>query len=245
MKSSKHTGDNASGASLPGHSPRLRYIDVVELSHNEAQGHRPASETRRTPSHSAYSAQPARPGTSHAGLRVQPSITAAPATARPAPVIDHVAAAREAIAQANREASKIGLGPRFFDTLEETRVATPALLSDDARWVFAVRVKREMQGGRAAIIAPESRRRLLGLANRLGLRDFDANLIIAIVQDDARTFPSIIPVPSDATKGPLALVRSAQPESTESSEMFWWNIGAAAGLACLLCFAMVRWLGVV
>lgn len=206
------------------------------------------SETRRTPAHASQFIQPARPGTSHAGLRVQPSltstVTAAPVSARPAPAIDHVAAAREAIAQANREASKVGLGPRFFDTLEETRVATPALLSDDARWVFAVRVKREMQGGRAAIIAPESRQRLLGLANRLGLRDFDANLIIAIVQDDARTFPSVNPVPSESTKGPLALVRSAQPESTDSGEMFWWNIGAASGLACLLCFAMVRWLGV-
>jgi len=56
----------------------------------------------------------------------------------------------------------------------------------DARWVLACRVAATLEGGRAAILRPESRDRLLSQATRLGLRQFDANLIIAIVQDSAR-----------------------------------------------------------
>jgi hypothetical protein len=57
---------------------------------------------------------------------------------------------------------------------------------DDARAILATRVAASLEGGRAAILRPESRRRVVALATRLGLRPFDANLIIAIVQDGAR-----------------------------------------------------------
>ncbi|HEX8876209.1 MAG TPA: hypothetical protein VF777_05630 [Phycisphaerales bacterium] len=158
-----------------------------------------------------------------------------------------MAAARRMIEEANRESSRIGLGPRFADSLEHTRRATPALMGDDARWVFAVRVRREVQGGHAAIVTPESRKRLLRLANRLGLRDFDANLVIAIVQDDARTFGGTLPIPSESAKGPLALVRPAVVPSTR----FTWRmehlkalapVGASLAIATVFCLAAVRWL---
>ncbi|MBS0191220.1 MAG: hypothetical protein U0573_15435 [Phycisphaerales bacterium] len=226
MKSSTNKGDNAGDAPLPGPNHRLRYVDVVELSHRDA------SASRRTPAQASQAAYPDWPGLRAAGIRVQPRLS------QPAPV-DSAAAAREEIANANREASKLGLGPRFFDTLEQTRIATPALLSDDARWVFAVRVRREIQGGAAAIVVPESRKRLLKLATRLGLRGFDANLIIAIVQDDARNYPSNIPVPSSAIKGPLALIRPASQES--ASDWLWWSIGASIGLAALGCILLAVW----
>ncbi|MBY0112142.1 MAG: hypothetical protein K2Y21_04930 [Phycisphaerales bacterium] len=153
------------------------------------------------------------------------------------------------IEEANRDSSRIGLGPRFADSLESTRRATPALLGDDARWVFAVRVRREVQGGHAAIVTPESRKRLLRLANRLGLRDFDANLVIAIVQDDARTFGGTLPVPSDAVRGPLALVRPAQTPRTPTfflprPERFaaLAPFAASVALAFVLAFMAARWL---
>lgn len=158
-----------------------------------------------------------------------------------------MAAARRMIEEANRDSSRIGLGPRFADSLEQTRRATPALLGDDARWVFAVRARREVQGGHAAIVTPESRKRLLRLANRLGLRDFDANLVIAIVQDDARTFGGTLPIPSDSIKGPLALVRPAVIPSTR----FTWRtehlkalapFAASLAIATVFCLAAVRWL---
>ncbi len=56
----------------------------------------------------------------------------------------------------------------------------------DPRWVLAVQVKRALDGGRAAVLAPEARERLLGLGARLGLRPFDTSLVIAVVQDGAR-----------------------------------------------------------
>lgn len=56
----------------------------------------------------------------------------------------------------------------------------------DSRWVLAVQVKRSLEGGRAAVLPPESRERLIGLGARLGLRPFDTSLVIAVVQDGAR-----------------------------------------------------------
>jgi hypothetical protein len=53
----------------------------------------------------------------------------------------------------------------------------------DARWQFATAVEGALQG---ATLAYEDRRRLLGLATRLGIREFDAHLIVALVQDRAR-----------------------------------------------------------
>lgn len=227
MKSSKNTGDNAPGAASQGPPPRLRYVDVVELSHRQM------SAPRRAEVQSAQAVKPARRLT---------ALSVEPAKAPSHPLADTVEQARAAIAEANREASRIGLGPRFFDSLEETRKATPALLSDDARWVFAVRVKRELQGGRAAIIAPESRKRLLRLANRLGLRNFDANLVIAIVQDDARLYGTALPIPSEAARGPLALVRPADPEPSSTSTGIWMSLGASVGLAAIGCYWLAMWL---
>lgn len=61
------------------------------------------------------------------------------------------------------------------------------LSASDARWVMAVRVAASLQGGRAAILTPTLRHKLVARAVASGLREFDANLIIAIVQDAART----------------------------------------------------------
>jgi hypothetical protein len=52
--------------------------------------------------------------------------------------------------------------------------------------VLAVRVNYALDGGRAAILDPQSRAMLIDLAKLLGLQPFDANLIIAIVQDSKR-----------------------------------------------------------
>ncbi len=62
-----------------------------------------------------------------------------------------------------------------------------AIHPSDARWVFATRVACELEGGQSAILRPERRRRLTAMATKIGLREFDANLLIAIVQDSVRT----------------------------------------------------------
>lgn len=56
----------------------------------------------------------------------------------------------------------------------------------DPRWVLAVAAVRSLEGGRAAILPSEERERLVRLAGALGLRAFDAALVIAVVQDAAR-----------------------------------------------------------
>ena len=53
----------------------------------------------------------------------------------------------------------------------------------DARWKVATETQRALQG---AVLSFEDRRRVLALAHRLGIRPFDANLIVALVQDRAR-----------------------------------------------------------
>lgn len=53
----------------------------------------------------------------------------------------------------------------------------------DPRWKFALETQQALQG---AVLSFEDRRQLLSLAQRTGIRAFDANLIIALVQDRAR-----------------------------------------------------------
>lgn len=74
---------------------------------------------------------------------------------------------------------------REWEVGAENRAAA-GLPSLDARRVMAVRVSDALEGGRAAILRPEARARLVSSASRMGLRPFDANMVIAIVQDAAR-----------------------------------------------------------
>ena len=57
------------------------------------------------------------------------------------------------------------------------------LRADDPRWMLAVQTRAKLQG---ALLSPADRQRLLEQGLTLGLTVFDANLIIAIVQDQAR-----------------------------------------------------------
>jgi len=86
----------------------------------------------------------------------------------------------------------------------ENRAASE-LSAGDARWVMAIRVGQAIEGGRSAMLRPDRCRRLLLEGQSLGLRDFDTNLIIAIVQDGARTGEGMGANVADR----VALVRSA------------------------------------
>jgi hypothetical protein len=74
--------------------------------------------------------------------------------------------ARDEVVRANRSASQL-----------------PPM---DAAMIFSRRVRDSLEGGAAAILTPERRRRLVDLAQRLGMTSFDASLTIAVVQDRAR-----------------------------------------------------------
>jgi hypothetical protein len=62
-------------------------------------------------------------------------------------------------------------------------VGQPITSPTDPRWVLALRTAESLQG---ALITPEKRQRLVRLGQSMGLTAFDANLVIAIVQDQAR-----------------------------------------------------------
>lgn len=70
--------------------------------------------------------------------------------------------------------------------MEQEVKAAATLAPSDARRILALRVMESLEGGRAAILRPEARHQILSIATTLGLRAFDANLVIAIVQDGAR-----------------------------------------------------------
>lgn len=103
--------------------------------------------------------------TQHTGpvLRLVGSDLAPPEPARPQPAPRDAAAARREVAKENRLAS--------------------TLSPQDARWRLAVDVASSLEGGRSAMLTPERRKKLLTRAEELGLRAFDANLVIAVVQD--------------------------------------------------------------
>jgi hypothetical protein len=88
---------------------------------------------------------------------------------------------------AGREAA--GASPNLRIVRPETSPASPRAKGDpvaeatDPRWVLALRVAEQLQG---ALLDPEQRERLLRLGRALGLSPFDSNLVIAIVQDQAR-----------------------------------------------------------
>ena len=63
------------------------------------------------------------------------------------------------------------------------RIGAPIDGPGDPRWVLAVRVAEALEG---PILRPEPREKLLRLGRALGLTAFDANLVIAVVQDQAR-----------------------------------------------------------
>lgn len=88
---------------------------------------------------------------------------------------------RDALAKLNAE----GEMRRAAAIAKENRAASGADLNDE-RLLFASRVAKSLEGGRAACLPPEKRQRLVAAAIDEGLRPFDANLIIAIVQDGAR-----------------------------------------------------------
>ncbi len=60
---------------------------------------------------------------------------------------------------------------------------TPLRGTTDPRWVLAVRTAELLQGD---ILSPECRERIVRMARLFDLTPFDANMIIAIVQDQAR-----------------------------------------------------------
>lgn len=119
----------------------------------------------------------------------------------------------------------------------------------DARWRLATETQQSLQG---AVLAYEDRRRLLSLAQRLGIRAFDANLILAIVQDRARrgepletaaSTIAIVPRPARAATTNLSAetaTETGSPSVAARDHTLLW-IGAVV-VAMAVDAALIIWL---
>lgn len=154
----------------------------------------------------------------------------------------------------------VGTSPSAADSpaaraiARENRAASLAADLDpaDPRWVLAARTRAELQG---ASLTADRRERLLGLAHDLGMRPFDANLVIAIVQDEARLASAgadsaweladrLRIVPASPTLGGKSSADVANHLSTSSGRSALALFVISALLGVLGVAALIRWLGV-
>ncbi len=155
------------------------------------------------------------------------------------------------VEDARRAYEKHSSGSATKRIARETRRAAinPDMQSADPRWILAAEIEKELDG---SALPPANRRRLLQLAHRLQLRPFDANLVIAVVQDAARC--GTLGEGADSIQDSLAIIPSIthlgeNPASTNTpnrrhSRRMWHlavSAVASAILATLLFLGMLSW----
>ena len=115
---------------------------------------------------------------------------------------------------------------------EENRAAggNPSLDPTDPRWVLAARAHSQLQG---TTLTPERRQRVLRNARQLGVRPFEANVIIAVVQDHARRS-----APLTQAADTLSLLRDPRSDAQRPAT---WSRWIAAGLTALAANAILIW----
>lgn len=121
-------------------------------------------------------------------------------------------------------------------TVEEVAqdVPAPSLTATDPRWVLAVKTADVMQG---PILPLEQRDRLIRLGKSMGLTAFDANLVLAIVQDQARRGHEPLKCPAEGI-GQLAMVGGAK---SVDRPRFRWAMAWMLVTALLIEAAVMWW----
>jgi hypothetical protein len=122
--------------------------------------------------------------------------------------------ARRAVADENRAAA-----------------ANRGLSPTDPRWALAARAYSQLQG---SALTQERRLQVMRTARRLGVRPFDANLIIAIVQDQARRGRGL-----REAAGTISLL---EPPRRRSVAWTWARWAAAAACAAAANVFLIWWL---
>jgi hypothetical protein len=117
--------------------------------------------------------------------------------------------------------------------IRENRLAARSPMSpDDPRWILAQRAFAQMQG---ATMPPERRHRIMKTAQQLGVRPFDANLVIAIVQDKARRGESL-----DAAQSSLQLVSTTDQHHHNMQAMVRWLLALTS--AAIVALLAIEWI---
>ena len=112
---------------------------------------------------------------------------------------------------------------------------TPIDSATDPRWVLAVRTSECLQGD---VLPPEKRDRLLVLARLLRLTPFDANLIFAIVQDQARRGYAAAACPQAG----LAQLGLITPPAAQAAPGWGWRLAFLTAGMLAVELAAVAWL---
>ena len=120
--------------------------------------------------------------------------------------------------------------------LNTTRFGQPIDGPTDPRWVLAVRTAEQLEGD---ILIPERREKLLRLAKPLGLTQFAASLVIAIVQDQARRGHPPLDCP---TAGEEQLRMVSLPGSSDASRRKMHTAFAVAALLAVELIIIQWWL---
>jgi hypothetical protein len=118
----------------------------------------------------------------------------------------------------------------------------------DPRWVLAMQTQARLQG---AMLPVERREELMRSGRRLGLRPFEANLVIAVMQDRARrgeqpatARPTLKFVPvADPGPSPASFAeRTKAPSRSLASAIVLMRWFAAGALAAAVATLVIRWL---
>ncbi|QNN24286.1 hypothetical protein HED60_19080 [Planctomycetales bacterium ZRK34] len=113
--------------------------------------------------------------------------------------------------------------------------ATPQMHATDPRWVLAVRTSQLMQGD---MIRPGDRERLIRTGRVLGLNGFESNLVIAIMQDQARRGLGL-----DTAAPALSFVPIHSRTQRADQRRWMWRVAiwsaAAVGLELLILIWMM------
>jgi hypothetical protein len=127
-------------------------------------------------------------------------------------------------------ARKLAVVEEMLRARESTRQNT--LDPTDPRWAIACATRDALQG---SVLTYENRRKVMLLAQRVGIRPFDANLIVAIVQDRARRGEPI----EDAADALSVIPKpSARPRRAATA----WIWAAAILVAILVDAVLIGWL---
>jgi hypothetical protein len=132
--------------------------------------------------------------------------------------------ARLAIVKENRVAAHAGgFSPDIVKQID----------ARDPRWVLAMQTQARLQG---AVLSPERRDELMKSGRKMGLRPFEANLVIAIVQDRARSGGR-----TERSATMLSLVRGTEAQAQPIAPAVWPKWFAALAAAAAVAAVLIRW----
>jgi len=118
---------------------------------------------------------------------------------------------------------------------ENSRAAAQApLIASDPRWVLAARVFAQLDHG---ALEPQRRQRLIELAQRMGIRPFDAQVIIALVQDRARRGEHL-----HSAAPALAMIDLHDPAAAQPAQPILAAALFILGSSVLLTLLIARWI---